>query len=67
MKLNSDFMRLVPEGTTHALVEERQSRGQSVWAVVAIIPQGAAVPLNAYSSESMANEVAQALNSSLAA
>lgn len=65
MKLNSDFLRLVPDGTTHAIVEERQHRGASVFAVIAIIPNGASVPLNGYSSKELAEETCEALNLAL--
>ena len=61
-KLNSDFFRLVPEGATHCIVEERFHRGQPCWTATAVIPHGAAVPLNVYYSEAMASDVAEAVN-----
>jgi hypothetical protein len=65
--LNRDFLRLIPEGATHALVEERLHRGEHVYAVVAIVPDGMSLPLNAYATEESANSVAEAVNQHLAA
>jgi hypothetical protein len=58
----NDLQRLVPEGTTHFTIEERQHRGSTVYAVVAIVPNGAAVPLNGYSTRELAESTAQNLS-----
>jgi hypothetical protein len=57
----NDLQRLVPEGTTHFTIEERQHRGSTVYAVVAIVPDGAAIPLNGYSTRELAESTAQNL------
>lgn len=61
VKLSQDFYRLVPDGA-HCVVEERLHRGASVYAVVAIVPGGASVPLNGYSTQESAQAVADAVN-----
>jgi hypothetical protein len=58
----TDLQRLVPEGTTHFTIEERQHRGNTVYAVVAIVPNGAAVPLNGYSTRELAESTAAMLS-----
>jgi hypothetical protein len=50
----NDLQCLVPEGTTHFTIEERMHRGSTVYAVVAIVPDGASVPLNGYSTRELA-------------
>ena len=65
MAINQDLVRLLPEGCTHCVVEERSHRGQSVFAVVAIVPNGIALPLNGYSSETLAGEICAELNATL--
>jgi hypothetical protein len=57
----NDLQRLVPEGTTHFTIEERSHRGSTVYAVVAIVPDGAAVPLNGYSTRELAESTAAML------
>jgi hypothetical protein len=63
----NDLQRLVPEGTTHFAIEERQHRGSTVYAVVAIVPHGAAVPLNGYSTRELAESTVQNLRANPAA
>lgn len=65
--VNSDLLRLCPEGATHALAEQRSHRGQLVWAVIAIVPDGASIPLNGYGSQELAESTAQGLTTALRA
>lgn len=65
MQIGSDMMRLVPDGASKCVVEERQHRGATVYALIAIVPNGASVPLNGYSSKKLADETAEAINASL--
>ena len=65
MSLTSDLIRHIPEDATHALVEERLHRGSSVYAVVAIVPDGASVPLNGYSTRELAESTAAEINTLL--
>ena len=65
MAINSDLLRLIPEGTTHFLVEERLHRGNIAYAVVAVVPNGIALPLNAYSSRDLAESTAKDLTLAL--
>lgn len=55
-----------PEGTTHVLVEKRPHRGQTCFAVVAVVPDGASVPLNGYYDAFLAHKTKAALNVALA-
>lgn len=66
-RFQESVMGWVPEGATHAVVEERLHRGSPVYAVVAIVPHGAAIPLNGYSDRSLAEDLAAFVNERLAA
>ena len=59
MSTTAALLQYVPASATHALIEERQHRGQTVYAVLAIVPGGSSVPLNGYSTFELAASVAE--------
>lgn len=61
----SELRRFVPEGA-HVAVEERQHRGQPVYALVAIVPHGGTVVLNGYSTSDLAEGMRARLDAELA-
>ncbi len=61
----SDLTRLLPDGATHCVVEERLHRGNSVYAVIAIVPNGSAIAINGYSTKALADSTAIILNDHL--
>jgi hypothetical protein len=61
------LLRFVPGNASHCAVEERMHRGSAVYAVVAIVPDGAVVALNGYSDKDLAYSTCELLNSALAA
>lgn len=67
MAITTDLLRFVPSNATHCIVEERNHRGSTVYAVIAVVPNGAAIPLNGYSSQDLAESTAQEINTHLAA
>jgi hypothetical protein len=65
MNDTTGLLRFIPENATHCVVEERMHRGSPVYALIAIVPDGASVPLNGYSTEELANSTATSLNALL--
>lgn len=65
--LQESFYRLLPDGTTHCVVEERLHRGSTTWALVAVVPNGASIPINGYSSRELADSTMREVNERLAA
>ena len=61
----NELLKFCPPGTTHFLVEERTHRGQAVFALLAVVPGGASVPLNGYGTKSLADSTAEKLTAAL--